>query len=99
VLLPRASGAGRALAMEVMIPNAAIKNLIREDKLHQIYSQMQVGQGGSGMQTMNQTLYGLVQRRVITSEVAFETSNDADELRAMFDGRGAVGQAPARLPR
>ena len=99
VLLPRASGSGRALAMEVMIPNAAIKNLIREDKLHQIYSQMQMGQGGSGMQTMNQTLYGLVQRRIITSEVAFETSNDADELRAMFDGRGAVAQAPARLPR
>lgn len=99
VLLPRASGSGRALAMEVMIPNAAIKNLIREDKLHQIYSQMQMGQGGSGMQTMNQTLYGLVQRRIITSEVAFETSNDADELRAMFEGRGAAGQAPARLPR
>jgi twitching motility protein PilT len=99
VLLPRASGPGRALAMEVMIPNAAIKNLIREDKLHQIYSQMQMGQGGSGMTTMNQTLYSLVQRRVITSEVAFETSSDTDELRAMFDGRGAVGQAPARLPR
>ena len=99
VLLPRASGSGRALAMEVMIPNAAIKNLIREDKLHQIYSQMQMGQGGSGMQTMNQTLYGLVQRRVITSEVAYETSNDADELRAMFEGRGTAGQPPARLPR
>lgn len=99
VLLPRASGSGRALAMEVMIPNAAIKNLIREDKLHQIYSQMQMGQGGSGMQTMNQTLYALVQRRVITSEVAYETSNDADELRAMFEGRGAAGQPPARLPR
>ncbi len=39
--------------MEVMVPNAAIRNLIREDKLHQIYSQMQMGQGGSGMQTMN----------------------------------------------
>ncbi len=100
VLLPRASGSGRALAMEVMIPNAAIKNLIREDKLHQIYSQMQMGQGGSGMQTMNQTLYGLVQRRVITSEVAYETSNDADELRAMFrrprHGRPAAGP-PAPL--
>ncbi len=99
VLLPRASGPGRALAMEVMIPNAAIKNLIREDKLHQIYSQMQMGQGGSGMTTMNQTLYGLVQRRAITQEVAFETSSDADELRAMFEGRGGVGQPPARLPR
>ena len=46
-LLPRASGTGRALAMEVMVPNAAIRNLIREDKLHQIYSQMQVGQSGT----------------------------------------------------
>src|SRR5262249_3036236 len=62
-LLPRMSGPGLALAMEILIPNAAIRNLIREDKLHQIYSQMQVGQAGSGMQTMNQALTSLVQRR------------------------------------
>src|SRR5262249_18318541 len=68
--LPRANGPGRALAMEVMIPNVAIRNLIRDDKLHQIYSQMQVGQGGSGMQTMNQALAGLFQRRVISLEAA-----------------------------
>ncbi len=93
MLLPRASGPGRVLAMEVLIPNAAIRNLIREDKLHQIYSQMQVGQGSSGMQTMNQTLYGLVQRRMITVEQAFEASSDTDELRAMLEARS--GPAPA----
>ena len=55
-LLPRANGPGRALALEVMVPNAAIRNLIREDKIHQIYSAMQVGQEKFGMQTMNQSL-------------------------------------------
>src|SRR3989449_4529345 len=50
-LLPKASGSGRVMAMEVLIPNAAIRNLIREDKLHQVYSQMQIGQGKHGMQT------------------------------------------------
>ncbi len=96
VLLPRASGPGRVLAMEVMVPNAAIRNLIREDKLHQIYSQMQVGQGSSGMQTMNQTLYGLVQKRMITLESAFEASSDTDELRSLIDGRGPGAAVPPR---
>ena len=53
------TGKGRVPALEVMIPNAAIRNLIREDKIHQIYSQMQIGQGKSGMQTLNQCLAGL----------------------------------------
>ncbi len=95
LLLPRATGQGRALSMEVMIPNAAIKNLIREDKLHQIYSQMQVGQAGSGMQTMNQSLFSLYQRRVITLEEAFAHSSDMDELRAMVEGRSG-GPRPVR---
>jgi twitching motility protein PilT len=105
VLLPRASGPGRVLAMEVMIPNAAIRNLIREDKLHQIYSQMQVGQAGSGMQTMNQALYTVYQRRLITLEQALAHSGDADEFRSMIDGRAisptgaGVGTAPAAPPR
>ena len=98
VLLPRASGPGRVLAMEIMVPNNAIKNLIREDKLHQIYSQMQVGQGGSGMQTMNQALHGLYLRRVITLEQAMAHSGDADELRAMLDGRGITPGAAAPPP-
>ncbi|HET7505805.1 MAG TPA: type IV pilus twitching motility protein PilT [Kofleriaceae bacterium] len=88
-LIPKATGTGRALAAEVMVPNAAIRNLIREDKLHQIYSQMQMGQSGSGMQTMNQALAGLFQRRVISIETALGASSDPDELRAMLDGTRA----------
>jgi twitching motility protein PilT len=98
VLLPRASGPGRCLAMEIMVPNAAIRNLIREDKLHQIYSQMQVGQAGSGMQTMNQALYNLYQRRLISLENAMGHASDPDEFRAMLEGRGinpgGAGAAP-----
>jgi twitching motility protein PilT len=58
-LLPRASGKGRAMAMEILIPTPAIRNLIREDKLHQIYSMMQTGQNKYGMQTFNQSLASL----------------------------------------
>jgi twitching motility protein PilT len=86
-LLPRATGPGRVLAMEVMVPNPAIRNLIREDKLHQIYSQMQVGQGGSGMQTMNQALCNLFQRRIISLEEAMAHSGDQDELRTLIEPR------------
>lgn len=85
-LLPRASGQGRAMAMEIMIPNPAIRNLIREDKLHQIYSQMQVGQGDSGMQTMNQSLASLIQRQVVTMEEGLSASGDQDELKQMLLG-------------
>ena len=69
-LVPKADGQGRVPAMEIMIPNAAIRNLIREDKIHQIYSQMQIGQGKSGMQTMNQCLANLFLRRLISLEEA-----------------------------
>ncbi|MBI4705326.1 MAG: type IV pilus twitching motility protein PilT [Deltaproteobacteria bacterium] len=86
MLMARASGRGRTLALEIMIPNAAIRNLIREDKIHQIYSQMQVGQAGSGMQTMNQALFAMVQRNLITMEDAFSHSMDPDELRSLFEG-------------
>jgi len=55
-------GVGRVLSVEVMIPNAAIRNLIREDKSHQVYSQMQVGQSKYGMQTMNQSLVDLYKK-------------------------------------
>ncbi|HEU4579052.1 MAG TPA: type IV pilus twitching motility protein PilT [Polyangiaceae bacterium] len=91
LLLPRAGGAGRALALEVMMPNAAIRNLIREDKVHQIYSQMQVGQGKHGMQTMNQSLFSLAAKRLITMEEALGRSPDQDELRTMIEG---VQRAP-----
>jgi twitching motility protein PilT len=98
LLLPRADGPGRAMAAEVMVPNAAIRNLIREDKVHQIYSQIQIGQGRSGMQTMNQSLYSLLQRRLITVEDAMGYSSDQGELTAMIEGRTPVvmpgGQQP-----
>ncbi|WP_437331333.1 type IV pilus twitching motility protein PilT [Sorangium sp. So ce394] len=90
LLLPRSNGPGRVMAMEVMIPNAAIRNLIREDKLHQIYSQMQVGQAGSGMQTMAQSLVSLYQRRMITLEEMFAAAADPDEIRAMLEPRQAM---------
>ena len=80
-LLSKASGPGRVLAIEVMVPNAAIRNLIREDKVHQIYSAMQMGQSKFGMQTFNQSLASLVQRGMITLEEALGRSSDADELR------------------
>jgi twitching motility protein PilT len=84
--------------MEVMIPNAAIRNLIREDKVHQIYTQMQVGQQKHGMQTLNQSLYSLYARRMITLEEAMGRSNDIEELRMMIEGRVAGGaQSPGSL--
>jgi twitching motility protein PilT len=72
-----------------MVPNAAIRNLIREDKIHQIYSAMQVGQEKFGMQTMNQSLASLYQRRMISMETAMSRSSDLDELRNMI-GQGTV---------
>jgi twitching motility protein PilT len=99
LLVPRANGPGRVLAMEVLVPNPAIRNLIREDKLHQIYSQMQVGQTGSGMQTMNQALLALYQRRAITLEEAYGNATDADELRTMLDQRPSGQQGPQQRSR
>jgi len=87
LLLPRAGAPGRVLAQEILIPNAAIRNLIREDKVHQIYSQMQMGQGEHGMQTMNQSLFSLYARRLISMEEALGRSNDADELKMMIEQR------------
>ncbi len=83
-LLPRAGGKGRVLAMEVMIPNPAIRNLIREDKIQQIYSSMQVGQAKFGMQTMNQALLSLYERHLITLEDCTVRSHNPEELRQML---------------
>jgi len=96
-LLPRANGPGRVLAIEVMVPNAAIRNLIREDKLHQIYSQMQVGQNKFGMQTFNQSLASLVQRRLITLEEAMGRSSDQDELRNLLSQASMGAGRPGTL--
>jgi twitching motility protein PilT len=95
-LLPRATGQGRIAALEVMIPNAAIRNLIREDKVHQIYSIMQIGQGKSGMQTLNQSLASLYLRRLITLEEAVGHTSDPDELEQIISAGGAApgGRSP-----
>ncbi len=91
-LIPKANGQGRVLAVEVMVPNPAIRNLIREDKVHQIYSQMQVGQSKFGMQTMNQSLYMLYSKKLITLDEAIGRSSDVDELRSMLqEGAGTHG--------
>ena len=88
LLIPTADGKGRVMALEIMIPNAAIRNLIREDKVHQIYSQMQVGQAKFGMLTMNQSLLSIYQRRLITLDETIARSSDPDELRQMISNAG-----------
>jgi len=91
-LIPRMGAPGRVIAIEVLIPNPAIRNLIREDKVHQIYSQMQVGQDKHGMQTLNQSLYNLWARRVISLDEAQGRSLEPDELRMMME-KGTQSQA------
>jgi twitching motility protein PilT len=83
-LLPRLDNRGRVLAVEVMIPNPAIRNLIREEKIHQIYSQLQVGQIKFGMQTMSQSLVDLYTRRVVSYEEAIGHATQLDEVRGML---------------
>ncbi|MFZ1612645.1 MAG: type IV pilus twitching motility protein PilT [Holophaga sp.] len=93
-LIPKASGKGRALALEVMIPNPAIRNLIREDKIHQVYSSMQTGQLKYGMQTFNQSLSGLVLSGDIAQDEAMGYSSNQDELRELINrGVGTQGTA------
>ena len=93
-LLPRLGAPGRVLALEVLVPNPAIRNLIREDKVHQVYSQMQVGQEKFGMQTLNQSLYSLYHRRLISQEEAMGRSLEPEELRMMMEGRTAMQVMP-----
>jgi len=88
-LLPHSSGSGRVMAAEVMIANTAIRALIRENKAHQIYSQIQTG-GKDGMKTMNASLLELYERRVITMEEALNRSTDKDDLMRLMNG-GLVG--------
>jgi len=84
-LLPRAEGKGRVMALEVLVPNSAIRNLIREDKVHQIYSMMQTGQDKHGMQTFNQALASLYHKKLISSETALQRSSNVDELRELME--------------
>jgi twitching motility protein PilT len=93
-LLPRAGGKGRALAVEILVPNPAIRNLIREDKVHQIYGMMQAGQARHGMQTFNQSLASLYFRRMITLQTAMARSSFPDELQEII-ARGAESLNPS----
>lgn len=96
-LIAKASGQGRVLSLEVMVPTPAIRNLIREDKVHQIYSTMQTGQAKHGMQTMNQSLSELYQRRLITYDDAISRSGNIEELINML-GRTGTAPHPGREP-
>ena len=101
-LLPKISG-GRVVSLEIMVPTPAIRNLIREDKIHQIYSAMQTGQEKVGMQTMNQSLATLYQKKQITLETALGASSNRDELQDLINrGVGVVAGAglgrPAGMP-
>jgi twitching motility protein PilT len=93
-LLPRADGKGRVASLEIMIPTPAIRNLIRDDKIHQIYGSMQSGQEKLGMQTANQSLASLYMARKITLETAMTASSNKDELQDMINrGVGVVAGA------
>jgi twitching motility protein PilT len=95
-LVPTADGQGRTMALEIMVATPAIRNLVREEKIHQIYSAMQAGQK-FGMQTMNQSLASLVLRRKITRDEAMNRSTAPDELAQLLGGAvpGPAAAAPA----
>lgn len=94
-LLPTADGNGRVPAVEILIPNSGIRNLIRENKVHQIYSMMQTGQQKFGMQTMNQSLAAHYKNRRITYEVCISESSNVDELKAVLQRAGLMPAAAA----
>jgi twitching motility protein PilT len=98
-LLPKADGKGRVVALEILVPTPAIRNLIRDDKVHQIYSAMQAGQEKVGMQTMNQCLATLYQKKLITLETALSRSSMRDELEQIIArGAGVVAGAGMQRP-
>jgi len=97
-LLPRVGGQGRAMAMEILVPNAAVRNLIREDKIHQVYSSMQSGQDKFGMQTFNQSLATLYFQKAITLETALARSSMPDELQDMINRGVQATKTAAAAP-
>jgi len=94
-LIPRATGSGRSMAMEILIPTMAIRNLIREDKIHQIYSSMQTGQDKYGMQTFNQSLSQLVLTKQITLQDAMTKSSNPEELQDLVQRGVGLNIQPA----
>jgi twitching motility protein PilT len=87
-LIPRTDGRGRVMALEIMVATPAIRNLIREEKIHQIYSAMQAGQK-FGMRTMNQSLAELVQKGLIGREEALNRTTLPEELQQLLTSGGA----------
>ncbi len=85
-LVPLSESVGQALCAEVLLLTPALRNMIREEKIHQIYSLMQTGTE-MGMQTMNQALHKLVKERKISREEAFNRSTDLGELEGLLRGR------------
>jgi twitching motility protein PilT len=98
-LVPRANGKGRVVSLEILVPTPAIRNLIRDDKIHQIYGSMQAGQEKLGMQTSNQSLASLYLKRAITLDAALNASTLKDELQDMINrGVGVVAGAGLGRP-
>jgi twitching motility protein PilT len=88
-LIPRADGMGRVIALEIMMPNPAIRALIRGQKLEQIPAMIEIGRG-EGMMTMNQSLYRLFRRGVITRDMAFKRSYDSEGLAKLIEKGMAI---------
>ena len=96
-LIPTPDGRGRVMSLEIMVTTPAIRNLIREEKIHQIYSAMQAGQK-FGMQTMNQSLLELVQKRKISREEALNRSTLPEELAQLTGAVNGGGHPVASTP-
>jgi twitching motility protein PilT len=101
-LLPKAQGRGRVMAAEILVVTPAIRALIRDDKVHQIYSSMQAGKKW-GMQTLNDALYALYMSREVTAEECLRVSGDPTEFQRMIGqldpaDEGRTGQPPAAKP-
>jgi twitching motility protein PilT len=96
-LVPTADGRGRTAALEILIPDDAVRNLIRQAKVEQIYSVMQTSTS-RGMLTMEQSLADLTQRRVIAADVAFSRSSRPDQLRGLLERSGWANLPPAGVP-
>src|SRR3954464_8058142 len=95
-LIPTADGAGRCLAAEILVPTAGVRNLIREGKIHQIYSLIQTG-ANHGMQTMDASLAALVRKGQIDMKTAESRSSNPTELRRLVEGGGGMNADPANF--
>jgi len=98
-LLPKSQEKGRVMALEILVPTPAIRNLIREDKIHQIYSMMQTGQAQYGMQTLNQGLVDLCHQKLITPETALGVATHVEEFTKLLERMGRERPQPISLAR